>query len=228
VDQIREPQNARSRRTRAAILDAAWRILEELGGGGLVMGEVARRAGVSRRALYLHFASRGELVLALHDHIDEVLDLESSVRPVREAPDAVAALDAFAAHIASFHRKFLAIDRAVMHGRHSDPDLAALYESSLAVWLAGCRKLVKRLHDEGRLAEPWTIATAADMLFALMRDEVVETLAVERAWPVEQHARLLSTLFRRTFVKAAKRGRVPTDKSQRSRRSSRPGRRKKQ
>jgi AcrR family transcriptional regulator len=165
------------------------------------MGEVARRAGVSRRALYLHFTSRGDLVLALHEHIDEALDLESSVRPVREAPDAVAALDAFAAHLASFHRKILAIDRAVIQGRHSDPDLEALYESGIKVWLAGCRKLARRLADEGRLAEPWTVSTAADMILALMRDEVVETLAVERAWPVEQHARLLATLLRRTFVK---------------------------
>jgi AcrR family transcriptional regulator len=228
VDHISEPQNARSRRTRAAILDAAWQLLEELGGRGLVMGEVARRAGVSRRALYLHFASRGDLVLALHEHIDEALDLESSVRPVREAPDAVAALDAFAAHLASFHRKTLAIGRAVVHGRHSDPDLAALYEGGIEVWLAGCRKLAKRLAGEGRLAEPWTVATAADMMLALMRDEVVETLAVERAWPLEQHARLLAMLLRRTFVSAAKPGKVRTDKSRRSLRSSGPRRRQEQ
>jgi hypothetical protein len=61
-------------------------------------------------------------------------------------------------------------------------------------------RLMQRLADEGKLAEPWTDSTAADMLLALMRDEVVETLAVERAWPAERHTELLATLLRRTFV----------------------------
>jgi AcrR family transcriptional regulator len=195
----REPQNERSRRTRAALLDAAWRLLEEE--GGLSMGEVARRAGVTRRGLYLHFASRAELILALHDHLNEALDLESSLGPVLAAPDAVTALDAFAEHLARFHRKILAINRPVIHGRHTDPDFAASYDQGLAAWLATCRRIAKRLAEEGRLAEPWTRSTAADMLLALMRDELVETLAVERGWPEDQHVELLRTLFRRTFVK---------------------------
>jgi AcrR family transcriptional regulator len=167
------------------------------------MGEVARRAGVTRRGLYLHFASRGELVLALHEHIDGVLDLESSLRPVQVAPDAVTALEEFAAHLVRFHPQALAIERAVVHGRHTDPDLASLYEHSLEVWLGGCRHIARRLADEGKLAEPWTASTAADMLLALMRGEFVETLAVERGWPADQHTQLLATLFRRTFVTSA-------------------------
>lgn len=167
------------------------------------MGEVARRAGVTRRGLYLHFASRADLILALHDHVNEALDLESSLRPVFDAADAVAALDAFAEHLARFHRKILAIDRAVVHGRHNDADLAALYDQGFEAWLGTCRWLTQRLADEGRLAEPWSMSTAADMLLALMRDEFVETLAVERGWSEDQHVELLGTLFRRTFVKPA-------------------------
>lgn len=197
-----EPQNERGHRTRAAILDAAWRLLEEQGGAGLTMSEVARRVGVTRRALYLHFASRTDLVMGLLEHVDNELDLKSSMRPVREAPDAVSALEEFAAHLASYHRKILVIDRAVTHGRHSDPDLAVLFDQGLEAWLQTCRKLAARLANEGRLAEPWTVSTAADMLVALMRDEVVETLAIERGWSEEEHRTLLMTLFRRTFVKA--------------------------
>lgn len=204
MKQIDEPKNERSRRTRAAILDAAWRILEEQGGAGLTMGEVAQRAGVSRRGLYLHFASRGEMVMALHEHVDAALDLESSLRPIVEAPDSVAALDAFAAHLVRYHRKILDIDRAVVYGRWTDPDLAVLYARGLEAWLDGCLHLAGRLAAERRLAEPWTVSTAADMLLALMRDEVIETLAVERGWSEEQHVELLTTLFRRTFVAGAR------------------------
>jgi AcrR family transcriptional regulator len=186
-----------------AILDAAWHQLEEQGGGGLTMGQVARRAGVTRRGLYLHFASRAELVLALHDHLNQALDLASSLGPVLDAPDAVAALDAFAEHLARFHRKILSINRAVVHGRHADPDFAASYDQGIEAWLGTCRWITQRLATEGRLAEPWTSETAADMLLALMRDEFVETLAVERGWPEDQHVELLATLFRRTFLRSA-------------------------
>jgi AcrR family transcriptional regulator len=35
------------------------------------MAAVADRAGVSRRAVYLHYASRAELVTALFDYVSE-------------------------------------------------------------------------------------------------------------------------------------------------------------
>jgi AcrR family transcriptional regulator len=200
VNRIAEPQNERSRRTRAAVLNATWQLLEEAGGPAVTMSEVARRAGVSRRALYLHFSSRSDLIGALHGYVDEVLDLESSLGPVREAPGAVAALDELAAHLARYHPQILAINRAVVHGRRADADLADLFDKGVQAWLSGCVALARALADEGRLAEPWTVQTAADMLLALMRDEVIETLAVERGWSEEQMRDGLRTIFRRTFV----------------------------
>ena len=59
----------RGERTRAAVFAATRAILAEEGFEALSMAEVAARAGVSRRALYNHFASRGELVAALVDHM---------------------------------------------------------------------------------------------------------------------------------------------------------------
>jgi hypothetical protein len=61
--------------------------------------------------------------------------------------------------------------------------------------------MMASLAREGRLAEPWTVDTAADMLLALMRDEVVETLAVERGWGEEEHGRMLWVVIRRSFVR---------------------------
>lgn len=59
---IDQPLNARSRRTRTALLDAAMALLEEEDFDALTMGQVAQRAGVSRRGAYLHFGSQTELV----------------------------------------------------------------------------------------------------------------------------------------------------------------------
>jgi AcrR family transcriptional regulator len=202
MDRIDAPQNERSRRTRAAILDATWRLLEAHGAEATTMASVAQEAGVTRRALYLHFASRAELLLALHAHVDEALDLESSLQPVREAPDAVARLEAFAAHLARFHPKIRIIDLALLRAKDTDPAVAELVAHGLDVWLAGCRQLTQGLADEGRLAPPWTPDTAAELLWTFMFPETLERLTVTRGWPPERYGELLAVLLRRTLVEA--------------------------
>src|SRR5829696_2761700 len=81
------PANARGRRTREALLAAARALLEEAGFEGLTMAAVAQRAGVTRRAVYLHFGCRSDLVTALFGYVNETEDLRASLRPVHEAPD---------------------------------------------------------------------------------------------------------------------------------------------
>jgi AcrR family transcriptional regulator len=200
VERIDDPQNQRSRRTRAAVLDAAWQLLEEGGPAGATMGAVAERAGVSRRALYLHFASRSDLLLALHEHVDQQLDLATSLQPVRDAPDAVAALDAFAGHLARYHPRIRAIDLALLRARDDDADVAALVEQGMQGWHDGCRRIARGLADEQRLAEPWTVDTAADLLWTFMFPETLERLTVGRGWNVERYGELLAVVLRRALV----------------------------
>ena len=66
---IEDPQNVRGRRTHAALLRAARDLIEQDGFAALTMASVAERAGVSRRAVYLHFAGRTELLAALYRHL---------------------------------------------------------------------------------------------------------------------------------------------------------------
>lgn len=198
--QIQEPQNKRSRRTRAAVLDSTWELLEEQGPEQVTMLAVAERAGVSRRAVYLHFSSRAELLLALHAHVDERLDLEGSIQPVIEAPDSIAALEAFATHLANFHPKIRKIDAALMRAKDSDSDVALLVRQGMETWYDGCRQIAQRLADEGSLAEPWTVDTAADLLWSYMFPDVLDRLIGDRGWSVERYRQLLTVLFRRTLV----------------------------
>src|SRR5690242_17802927 len=55
VDTSEPGTNVRGRRTRAALLAATREVLEEGGFEELTMTAVAERAGVTRRAIYLHF-----------------------------------------------------------------------------------------------------------------------------------------------------------------------------
>jgi len=194
-----EAQNARSRRTRAALLDAAREIVEERGLPALTMGAVAELAGVTRRSVYLRFESRTHLLTALFDHVNESEDLAASVLPVRNAPDAATAIQAWAAHVARFHPHVLRIARAVQSMKDTDPDAAEHWRLVQEDWHRLCRLVARRIDDEKSLASGWTVETMADMLHALMSLDVLEIL-IDQGWSSDDVAAQLARLAQSTFA----------------------------
>src|SRR5689334_11404124 len=121
--------NARGRRTRAALLDAARDLIEEQGFDAVSMAAVADRADVTRRSVYLHFASRAELLGALFDHVAEVAGLEASLARVFATEDPDAVLSQWARHLATYARALVPFDRAL---HTSDPTARAYRERAFA------------------------------------------------------------------------------------------------
>lgn len=199
---IDRPQNARSRRTREALLGAARKLIEEEGFEATTLAAVAERAGVSHRALYLHFASRNELLTRLYEHLGATEDIAASLDQVWRQPDAVSALEEWAHHIARVHPRIMAVSLAVERACRTDPDAAEMRNTTMRNWHLGCTRLVTRLAEEDRLAAPWTIETAADMMWGLMSWDLLERLIVEKGWSPQRYGRHLAALFHSTFVAA--------------------------
>jgi AcrR family transcriptional regulator len=200
LESIEEPRNARSRRTRTALLAATRALLEEQGTELLTMAAVAERADVSRRAVYLHFSSRTELLAELFGYVSEQEGLAASLQPVWQAPDAAAALQEWAAHLARFHPRVLAVARAIQRARRIDPDAEAHWQLIMADQQACCRRLAAWLAREQRLAPPWAVQPAADMLWALMSYELLEELLVDRGWSPRRYRTYLAALLQATFL----------------------------
>jgi AcrR family transcriptional regulator len=216
VTTIRDPGNARSRRTRAALLDAARALIESGGFAALSMQAVAERAGVTRRAVYLHFATRAELVTALFDHVNAAEDLPGSLARVWAAPDAAAALEQWAAHLARFHPRIAAVDLAATRAADSDPDAARHRAQVGADQQAACRRLAGWLAADGVLAEPWTAPTAADLLWALMAPDLLTRLLYDRSWSPARYAERIGLLLRHTLLSPPPPRRRRTGKDTRS------------
>lgn len=197
---IGAPQNARSRRSRAALLDATRELITEGGFDALTMAAVADRAGVSRRAVYLHFATRAELATALFSRLGETEHIGASLQRVWDSPDAVAALAEWGHHLARTHPKILPVMLAAERARHADPDAADLWQAGQHRWLTGARKLADWLAREDRLAPPWTPATAADMIWSLMSPDLLTRLWHERRWPPRRIGDHLAALLTATFA----------------------------
>ena len=69
---LREPQQDRSRVTRARLLESAVSCLAELGWSGATVTVVAEHAGVSRGAAQHYFPTREDLFTAALEHMAEV------------------------------------------------------------------------------------------------------------------------------------------------------------
>lgn len=197
---ISEPQNARSRRSRAALLDATRELISERGFDALTMAAVAERAGVSRRSVYLHFATRAELVTALFSRLGETEDIGASLQRVWDSPDAVTALAEWGRHLARIHPQILPVMQAAERARHVDADAADLWQTAQDRWLLGARRLAAWLAQEGRLARPWTATTAADMIWALMSPDLLDRLLRGRRWSPRRIGDHLAALLTATFA----------------------------
>jgi len=200
---VTEPAgNARSRRTRTALLDATRELVEREGVSAATMGAVADRAGVTRRSVYLHFKSRSELIGALFDHVAEVEGLQQSLDKVWAAPTAADALARWGDHLARYHSRVLPVDRAFAQTPHTDPDAAAHRRRVRVAKMASCTRLARRLSEDGVLTDDWSVDAAADMLYALTNSDLVEALLVDRRWTQRLFSARIAALLKAAFIGA--------------------------
>jgi AcrR family transcriptional regulator len=146
------------------ILDAAFSCAHE--GPDFTMADVARAAGLSRQAIYLHFPDRTTLLVALALRAKE----EHPTVRIEDAPSARAALAAVAARMAEIYPKVWPVVRALE---------ADTGERSA---LPNFRSLAERFQAEGALAPHLSLQTAADLLATLLSRSVWQDLVLGCGW----------------------------------------------
>jgi AcrR family transcriptional regulator len=167
--------------TRIAILDAARSLFEVHGYFAVGLDAVAKKAGVSRQAIYLHYASKAELLRALHERVNEQ-DIAPVFDKVWEAKTATAALDAWIDASAEAIPRIMAIFNALEAPSRFDPDVGATWQAPAQGHYADCRRLAERLGHEGELARGVTVATAADVIWTMTSVQGYESLVIARGW----------------------------------------------
>lgn len=197
---IETPANARSQRTRAALLESARAIIEDGGVKALTMAAVAERARVTRRTAYLHFATRADLLVALFEHVARTEDLAGTLAPVWAAEDAAEALDLWVQHLTRYLMRIARVAQALYRERRTDPDVAAHWKVVSREHRRDCRRLATQLAEADRLSPAWTVRAASDMLWVLMSYDVLSGLVEDRGWSVDQYVGHLQLLLRSTLL----------------------------
>ena len=191
--------SARAEGTREAILDAARSLFEVDGYHSVGLEAVARKAGVSRQAIYLHFASKADLVRALHDRIN-TQDVLPAMRRVWARRTAAAALDAFVSASAEAIPRILAIAGALAPAPQPDPDLESTWEAPKEGRYADCLRMGTWLERDGVLAAAVSAADVADALWMMTSMRSYEALVVQRGWSPERWTRWIRKALHRMLL----------------------------
>lgn len=181
--------------TRRRILDAAWGLLEASPGANPSMGDVARRAGVSRQALYLHFADRTSLLLEVSRLVDTTLRTPTRQRRVDHAPTARAALREAVALQAWLKPRLHGVATALDVLRRTDPAAEAAWQEREHARLDRCEQVIRRLQAEDQLADAWDVPSAARCFWAVTSQRVWDDLVNEQGWPTARYRTYMTTLL---------------------------------
>lgn len=177
-------------RTRLVILQAAWDRLNKPNDPAR-LEDIAADAGVTRQSVYLHFGSRGGLLLALVAHVDETLGLGEQIAAIRACKDPVEALELSLRTTASFEPKIHGVSIALTRLAASDADAAAALEDRMKHRRAGMTEVLRQIDEAGKLSPEWTVKQVADVLWEASLPSSYEHLVVERGWSVKAFERWL-------------------------------------
>jgi AcrR family transcriptional regulator len=165
-------------------------MFEELGYYGAGLEAVAKKAGVSRQAIYLYFPSKVELLAALHLHVFDT-DVLPALRlhPTTDAMTALEVLDATIAADVEIVARVWRIHESLTLARRQHPEVDQTLIPREEEHYDGLLDVGRRLEREGALPPTMTVGLFADMLWGLMNLGTFRNLVIERKWSLDQYER---------------------------------------
>jgi AcrR family transcriptional regulator len=188
--------------THERILRETWRLLEQRQGQSVRIEDIARAAGVSRQAIYLHFHSRSALFIATVRYVDDRLLLVEQIRAICEAEGTVG-IASYIAWWANYIPEIYGLARALLALRETDEAAAAAWNDRMQALHNGCLQIIQNVEREGALASGWTAAQAADVLWAMLSLDTWERLTIDRGWSKEQYVEQMQRAAKRALTRQA-------------------------
>jgi len=186
--------------TRIRILDAALALLEGGQGSGVRMADIAKQTGISRQAVYLHFSTRAELLIATTLYVDEIKGVEDRLTPSRTALSGPARLDAYIEAWGNYIPEIYGIAKALLAMKDTDEAAAAAWDSRMQAVREGCAAAITALKDDSRLSAGLPVDQATDLLWTMLSVRNWEQLTVDCGWSQKKYIAATKRLARRAFV----------------------------
>lgn len=173
--------------TRTRILKSAWTLLEAEGGNAVRMSDIAKDAGISRQAVYLHFPTRTDLLIAATRYVDEVNDIDGKLAPSRNAKSGAERLDTFIEAWGNHIPAIYGVARAMLAMRDTDAEAGAAWDHRMQDMREGCEAAVKALKKDGALSPDHTPKQATDILWTMLSVRNWEQLTQDCGWSQKRY-----------------------------------------
>jgi len=185
--------------TKSRILAATLKLLQD-GDVTIRMADVAKAAGISRQALYLHFPTRADLLIGATRYVEDVNDMAARLAPSREATSGVERLDAYIRTWTDWQLEIHGLARALMAMMATDDAAAAAWNGRMRAHREGCEAAVKALAKDGALTPDYSVRQATDILWMLLSIRNWEQLTQESGWSHKRYAAAMKQMAHRLLV----------------------------
>jgi AcrR family transcriptional regulator len=197
----RAPGQARTRRTRAAVVEAARALFLERGYAGTTIEAISERSDTPQATVYRLFASKLGILKAV---LDVAIAGDDEAVPMLERPHVRALLAdqspqsqlrGFAALLRSLLARTAPVHSILSDAARSDPEAASLLADVTSQRQEGQRRIASSLARGKSLRAGLREREAADVIHALASPEVYRLLVVERGWSADRYEDWLGRLL---------------------------------
>lgn len=186
--------------TRLRILDSTWKLLEGDPANAVRMADIARAAGISRQAVYLHFRNRTDLLIATTRHIDEIKNIDARLAESRAAETGVERLDAYILAWGNYIPEIYGVAKALLAMGERDAAAREAWDNRMQAMREGCTAAVKALDADGALGPDMSGRTATDLLWTLLSVRNWEHLVGDCGWSQQRYIEGIRKLAHRALL----------------------------
>jgi len=175
--------------------------MEEKHGQDVYMRDIAKAAGISRQALYLHFTNRTDLMIATVQYVDEVKGLYDKLTSLEEAKTSTELLERCVDIWCNYIPEIYGMAKALLKTRDTDEATAAAWDGAMGCLRDLCETIIKRMEKEKILDPKWSRREAVDMMMTIISFYNWEQLVMEYGWSQKKYIKWIKTLLKQTFIK---------------------------
>src|SRR5215471_730306 len=197
----RTARQARTRRTRAAVVEAARTLFVERGYAATTIEAISDRSDTPQATVYRLFSSKLGILQAVLDVSvggdDQAVAMADRprVRALISDEDAKDQLAGFAALLREIMGRVGPVHRILADAARSDQDAASLLTEIARQRHEGQRRIARSLARSGALRPGLRERDAADIIHALASPEVYGLLVFDRGWSGERYEKWLSSIL---------------------------------
>ena len=194
-------RQARTRRTQAAVVEAAQSLFVERGYAATTIEAISDRSDTPQATVYRLFSSKLGILKAL---LDVSIGGDDRAMPMADRPqvrallsdaDPANQLTGFAALLREIMARVGPVHRVLADAARSDQDAAALLAEIARQRHEGQQGIARSLARSGALRPGLSERDAADVIHALASPEVYGLLVTDRGWSGERYETWLRSIL---------------------------------